>query len=47
MAKVDPEPEVDETVATDATTEAPVDDQTVNADATTTEPTTDSNDSNE
>nr|WP_243677381.1 DNA gyrase subunit A [Lactiplantibacillus plantarum] len=29
MAKVDPEPEVDETVATDATTEAPVDDQTV------------------
>lgn len=43
MAKVDPEPEVDETVATDATTEAPVDDQTVNADATTTEPTTDSN----
>lgn len=45
MAKVDPEPEVDETVATDATTEAPVDDQTVNADATTTEPTTDSNDS--
>lgn len=39
MAKVDPEPEVDETVATDATTEAPVDDQTVNADATTTEPT--------
>ena len=47
MAKVDPEPEADETVATDATTEAPVDDQTVNADATTTEPTTDSNDSNE
>ncbi|MCG0809820.1 DNA gyrase subunit A [Lactiplantibacillus plantarum] len=47
MAKVDPEPEVDETVATDATTEAPVDDQTVNAYATTTEPTTDSNDSNE
>nr|WP_283533228.1 DNA gyrase subunit A [Lactiplantibacillus plantarum] len=47
MAKVDPEPEVDETVATDATTEAPVDNQTVNADATTTEPTTDSNDSNE
>ncbi|AGE37772.1 DNA gyrase subunit A [Lactiplantibacillus plantarum] len=47
MAKVDPEPEVDETVATDATTEAPVDGQTVNADATTTEPTTDSNDSNE
>lgn len=47
MAKVDPEPEVDETVATDATTEAPVDDQAVNADATTTEPTTDSNDSNE
>lgn len=44
MAKVDPEPEVDETVATDATTEAPVDDQTVNADATTTEPTTDSKD---
>lgn len=37
MAKVDPEPEVDETVATDATTEAPVDDQTVNADATTTD----------
>lgn len=57
MAKVDPEPEADETAATDATTEAPVDDQTVKADVTATEPTTDepttdepttdSNDSNE